>query len=455
VERWAKAKPSSRELGIKFLLEQGFKIPDLPKLEAKPDTETAAWPKPLEEAAFHGLAGRFVRLVAPHTEADEAALLFQFLATAGSALGRKAYYLVEQDRHYANINVAIVGNTAKGRKGTSYGRVAYIMRKVDLAWNERIVSGLSSGEGLIWAVRDPIMRKEAMREKGKVVGYQEVMVDEGISDKRLLVLESELASPLKVMKREGNTLSPVVRNAWDTGKLSTLTKNSPARATDAHISIIGHVTKTELLRHLDDTEMANGFANRFLFVCVRRSKALPFGGDLAEAELEALTLEVGKVLEQARHIERVTMADKTKEDWADIYAELSEAKPGLFGSLIARAEAQVIRLALIYALLDASSVIRPEHLDAAMACWDYCESSAKYLFGETLGDPMADEILKALKAAGSEGMSRTDIRDLFARNAKAALVDRALKALAEADLARSETKKTKGRPMETWYAKRF
>ena len=58
------------------------------------------------------------------------------------------------------------------------------------------------------------------------------------------------------MRRDGNTLSVVIREAWDTGGLHTLTKNDPITATDAHISIIGHITIEELLRHLDETEQA-------------------------------------------------------------------------------------------------------------------------------------------------------------------------------------------------------
>ncbi len=115
-----------------------------------------------------------------------------------------------------------------------------------------VASGLASGEGLIWNVRDPIKRKEPIREAGKktgkIIDYQEVIADEGIDDKRLLVMESEFASVLQVCSRDRNTLSAVMRQAWDTGYLRTMTKNSPARATDAHISIVGHVTRDELRR---------------------------------------------------------------------------------------------------------------------------------------------------------------------------------------------------------------
>lgn len=335
------------------------------------------WPA-LKHEALYGLAGEVLRLVSPHTEADETAILFQLLAAFGVAVGRSPYYLVESDKHHANLFVAVVGNTAKGRKGTSWGRVRRVMEVADPTLEDRLESGLSSGEGLIWAVRDGSGDHEAA------------------ADKRLLVFEGELASPLKVMGREGNTLSAVVRNAWDTGRLQSMTKNSPAKATNAHIGIVGHIAKTELLRHLDATEFANGFANRFLYVCARRSKKLPHGGSLDDEALAQLGRELQDVLCVSKTFGHVTMNAETKEVWEAIYGDLSEDRPGLFGSLIARSEAQVLRLALIYALLDTSRTIERVHLEAALACWEYCEASARYLFGESLGDPVADTILAAL-----------------------------------------------------------
>ena len=81
-------------------------------------------------------------------------------------------------------------------------------------------------------------------------------------DKRRLVVEPEFAQTLKVLAREGNTLSAIVRQAWDGEPLQTIVRNDPLRATDAHIGIVGHITRAELLRYLTATELANGFANR-------------------------------------------------------------------------------------------------------------------------------------------------------------------------------------------------
>ena len=155
--------------------------------------------------------------------------------------------------------------------------------------------------------------------------------------------------------------------------------------------------------------MANGFANRFLFCCVRRSKLLPHGGALPEAELAGLARRLKTAVEFARQIGRVEMTAEAAEAWSVAYPELSAERPGLVGAIIARAEAQVIRLSLIFALLDMKDTIAPEHLEGAMAIWAYCEASALRIFGDSLGDPVADDILRALRLSGPGGMTRTEI----------------------------------------------
>jgi integrase len=106
-------------------------------------------------------------------------------------------------------------------------------------WASRCLlpGGLASGEGLIWAVRDPIEKKVKPKEGKRQDQEITKIVDEGVEDKRLLVLETEFASPLRVIRRETNTLSAVIRRAWDKGDLNNQTKQSPARATGAHISL--------------------------------------------------------------------------------------------------------------------------------------------------------------------------------------------------------------------------
>ncbi len=396
---------------------------------------SSPWRQPLAEEAFYGLAGDIVRTIEPHTEADPAALMIQLLTTFGNVVGRKAHFMVEATPHHLNLFAVVVGDTAKSRKGTSWGQIRKFFEPVADLWvQERIQNGLSSGEGLIWAVRD------------------DLGIDApGVQDKRLLVVEGEFASTLRVLKREGNTLSAVMRSAWDTGSLNTLTKNSPAKATGAHITIIGHITRQELLRYLDDTEAGNGFGNRFLWACARRSKCLPEGGRIHEVNLTPLTNWLEAAIQFARQAERIEFDQEARRLWYEVYPQLSEGKPGLLGAMIARAEAQVIRLSCIYALLDFSVVILEEHLRAALAVWKYCEDSCHYIFGKALGDPIADGLLRALRSRPS-GMNRTDINKMFKGHRSSTQISRALGVLSELELAKPQLQATDGRPSEVWFA---
>jgi hypothetical protein len=403
------------------------------------------WPT-LESDALYGLAGEVVRLFEPHTEADPVALLIQFLIYFGNAIDRGVYYLVEDDRHHANLFAVLVGDTSKSRKGTSAGRIRALMSTVDTFWSaDCIKGGLSSGEGLVWEIRDAVTKLD--KESN------EVTVVDAVADKRLLLDEREFFQALVVAKREGNTVSRIIRDAWDGRPLIFMTKSNPARCVKPHISIAGHITSAELKREMDETAMANGYANRFLFACVRRSKLLPHGGNVDPKQVVALAGKIKEVFSKHYVVEKqITMDAQARVLWTDIYAELSEGKPGMLGAITARAEAQTIRLALLYALLDGSDLIRVEHLKAGLAVWKYCEASAAHVFGDALGDRVADEILRALRANG--GMSRTDLHDLFGRNLSASKIGAALVTLLNARRVRRETPPSSergGRPKEMWF----
>lgn len=305
--------------------------------------------------------------------------------------------------------------------------------------------GLSSGEGLIWAVRDPIITMKK--------GIPET-TDNGVSDKRLLCDEREFVSVLTVVKREGNILSRVIRDAYDRGNLATMTKNSPARATGAHISIVGHITPQELTQSMDSVSISNGFANRFVFFCVRRSKSLPHGGRLSEDEIQRMGIKLKAALDAGRRIEQVEMSPAAYALWPAIYEDLARERPGMLASLASRAHPHTLRLALIYALLDRSPRIDVQHLKAASAVWEFGEASAKYAFGDATGNRLADEALRALRRT-PEGLSRTGFRDLFGRNRSTNEITEALADLAAAKLADKQTVTGNGgRPTEMWFATR-
>lgn len=440
-------RPSLDTQELRTCFASAQKGGDNPKYRSPAPSPTTSNPWPVPSAdAFYGLAGDIVRAIEPHTEADPVALLVQMLLAFGSSAGRAPHFIAEADKHSGNLFAVLVGMSSKGRKGSSWGHIRRLFTSVDPHWESgRLLSGLSSGEGLIHAVRDPLEKEETDKKSGE---RQTVVIDAGVQDKRLLVMESEFASVLRQTQRDGNTLSATLRNAWDTGSLRCMTKNSPSQATGAHISIIGHITAQELRKDLAETETANGFGNRFLWVCVKRSKELPEGGDIDSVGFSRLLRSLGAALSHARTVTRLQRDGTAREIWHAVYHDLSTGKPGLLGAMTGRSEAQVMRLALLYALLDSDTAIRADHLTAALALWEYCEASARFIFGESLGDRLADDILKALRESPG-GMTRTDLRDLFQKHHS---TGQALSLLTEHGLIRSERQETGGRPIERYFA---
>lgn len=410
--------------------------------EAKKTTQEIPVLK-LAQGAYYGVVGEFVKIVGPHSEADPIGLLLSQLVRFGNVVGRQPHCKVEDDYHALNLFTISVGKSSKGRKGTGEGRSRRLYSDIEPEWLKNCVkSGISSGEGIIYHVRDPIYKpKEGILK----------LDDPGLEDKRLLIFEPEFASILRILPKEGSKISSVIREAWDTGDLSNLNKNSSIKATGAHISIIGHITEEELRRYLNETELANGFANRFLFAMVQRSKVLPEGGNLPPDALKPVAEQLRKAIQFAKTVYEIKRDDEAKGIWKAVYPTLSEGKPGLFGSVVSRGEAQVLRLSAIYALLDLSSVVKKEHLLAALAVWEYCEATAKIIFGDMLGDPLADAMLRGLRNS-PDGLSRTDISNLFSRHTRSNQIGSTLGLLLEKGLVRVETRETSGRSSEVWYA---
>jgi hypothetical protein len=416
--------------------------------------EPDPWPDPLDDAAYSGLAGELVRLVEPQSEADAVALLVHPLILIGTLAGRGPHITIAADRHGLNEFALFVGDTSKARKGVSAGYTKRLGAELDPIWRqENLQGGLSTGEGLIDCVRDPVEKLQTVKERGQPPREELVVTDPGVSDKRALILESEFSKVLRVMRRPESTLSATLRQAWDGDPvLLVRARTNRLRATGAHVSLIGHIVRGELLRHVDNTEAAGGGLNRFLLFCIQRSKELPFGGRVSSEAFDAIADRFRTVVKYSCSLTApFTWSGEAAEQWVAVYSALSAAKPGLFGAVVARGEAHVLRLTCLYALLDQSLDLRPEHLKAALALWQYAEDSAQVIFGEALGDPTADTIYHALRRS-PDGLTRTMISGLFGRNLSAAEIDRALGVLLKHGRAVCRSETTEGRSVERWFA---
>jgi hypothetical protein len=216
----------------------------------------------------------------------------------------------------------------------------------------------------------------------------------------------------------------VLRDAWDSGRLAVTTRTDPLQATGAHVGVLAHITLEELQARLTSLDIANGFANRFLYVCARRSKKLPSGGTLDDGERHRIGERIRGALEQARTRGIVTRTPEAGALWDQLYRDLPEP-PGLFGAVTARADAQLLRLQLTFALLEGSGQIDVRHLQSAIAVWRYAEASAAHVFGRTIGNDKADRLLDELRAVYPKGLAWEAQHALFHRNANAAEISAA------------------------------
>jgi len=287
---------------------------------------------------------------------------------------------------------------------------------------------------VIWAVRDP---------SGQ---------DPGHSDQRLLVIEPEFASALKASSRELSTLSPTLRSGWDGRPLAILTRTSPARASTAHIALIGHITQHELRRHTTSLELANGYLNRVLLICCRRQRLLPEGGNPDPLHGTGLDRLLAAALKQARTAGDIRLAPDARELWHHAYHQLAaEPRDQIVAQITARAEAHVIRLALIYALTDGKRQIGAQHLQAALALQDYAARSAAWALTGATGQPLAEQIHNTLRQH-PDGLTRSQLSQTLKHNQPARAIDHALHTLHAAGRVTQTQMPTAGRPAQLWTA---
>jgi hypothetical protein len=382
----------------------------------------------LDSRALVGLAGSVVETMLPFTESAPSALLADFLVSFGSAVGRGPTMFADGAKHELKLFVVIVGATSRARKGTSRANMKRLFDKAAPQWSlNHVLSGLSSGEGLI----------AAMAEEDDVIA------------RRLMVFETEFGRVLTVATRAGNTLPDYIRQLWDGDTVRILNKKR-VTVDGAFFSLVGHITAEELRAKMSDVDIANGFANRVLWVYAERSKLIPAGGGLPQQALDELADQLSDAVEAAQGIEAMRRSRDAEELWRQHYEEMAmQTPPGMLGAITSRAEAQALRLSMVYAALDGSSVIESSHVAAAYAFWRYCEDSAAYVFGQTTGNPLADAILKALEATPEGRLSRSEINaTLFHNNRKASDIARAVEILVERGRVREERGRrgTPGRP---------
>jgi putative DNA primase/helicase len=338
-----------------------------------------------DEKCLYGLIGEIAKAGSGHTEANAHAIALNAMIWVGCAVGRGPFFPIGDVRHHARMFGLHVGRTSRGRKGEAVS----LIRKIEEAVRGQSPKlapqvhsgGLSSGEGLAALIHD---------------GYSDTKNEFAeVEDKRLWVIESEFVNVLTQKTRQGNTLSPTLRQLWDGGTIKPAIKSNPVSATNPHVALSGAITPDELRSSFKGQDYSNGFANRFIMIFAERSKREALPPPTQKAEVDRLAARLIEVLnfvkadqwDQRDHME-MSLSQQAASDYEALYngeLDQNDFTPRLNGLLERRAP-MLIRIAMIFALTDRTTIIEAHHVEAAM-CWiRYWTESLRAIF-----DVPADE----------------------------------------------------------------
>lgn len=407
-----------------------------PAPDPEPETpDPNVSPPKATDAMFYGLVGDVARAAAQDTEVNPVAAGAGFVSYLGANVGRDVYLPVGNTYHHCRFFTLHGGRSGRGRKGDALSLTQRLQRRMNEIYagtqGEYHGGGLSTREGLALLIHD-----------GFKQGKEEIPP---IDDKRLWVVESEFANVLHQAKRDGNTLSAALRDAWDGCSIRPATKSARVGVTDPHIGIHACITPAELLSLIQSRELSNGFANRFLMIWAEKTGNVPFPMPTPDSVLSDLVDRTHRVIQFAKgkypaekNSRRMYLNDTARRFYEEIYrGELTRPEASdLLTTLLERQAPYTLRLAMLFALCDLSLEITEQHLVAALAWVRYARQSVRFIFSPAVNmaesEAKADaarKILEFLKGK-PEGADRTEITvDCFKRHLSSARIDEALQAL--------------------------
>ena len=420
--------------------------------ESSEDTDFLTAPPQLAPEGLYGLIGDIARTGSAGKEVNPDSVALAAIIRLSALVARDLYLQIGDERHSLNLYGLHVGRSMLGGKGESFALLKRIEAKLASDKNGGAVtlgqshtSGLSSREGLTMLIHD---------------GYSHGKEDyPPVNDKRLFIRESEFANLLAQSKRDGNTISPALRDVWDAGQsIKPLTKNNQIWASDPHIGLHGAITPIEFRAKLDSNEASNGFLNRFLVIFAERTRLIPFPERTKQIDVDILANRIEKVVmwakggyPESKYTRRMEMSDSAKAIWSTAYFQIK--KRGALGetinAMLERRAPITLRLAALFAVTDLTLIIEAQHLQAALAWAEYHLESIVFIFGS---DPKQKEkaehlneyrtrIMTALANGG--WVTRTAIRKAFSNRLDTNLLDEALAGmLADKHIERSELKNT-------------
>ncbi|MDG4868648.1 DUF3987 domain-containing protein [Guyparkeria sp. 1SP6A2] len=392
------------------------------------EPDYVAAPPQAKDAMYYGLVGEISQVATRGSEVNRVASAANVIALLSAAAGPHHYLQIGDVRHPLSFFLMHVGRSSIAGKGEAMAlpdrirdAVNRMMQSTGVSSEEDNVTvpflggchsgGLSTGEGIARLVHDGIATKE---------------LDEApIWDKRLLISEAELARVMEAIKRQGSTLSPILRDLWDGGSISPATKQAPISATDPHISIRAAITPDELKKYMRGPSATNGLINRFLIYFAERVRDVPFPQRTDPDEIDRLAVKVRDVVKfmlgtypSEKHKVAITMNSEAEQIYSAAYPELRGrvGSTEVVNSLLERRAPMTCRLAALFALTDLQTIITADHMQAALAWSDYHRNSVEYLFSgdeedRKKAEKQADMENKILHFLGqqTEWVTRTEI----------------------------------------------
>ena len=375
---------------------------------------------PLE--GFPPLVRDVVSAACANSEAHPVAVAANFIAFFSCLIGRGLFQRIGDAVIHCRPFLLIIRKSGKARKGTAEHTVRELFRRVGALLRQMLgnedrmrvhAGGLSTGEGIAWAIRDAQEADEA--GKGG---------DVGVHDKRLMVIESEFDNLLSQLRRENNTLSATLRNLFDGRDIEPMTKTSRTRASRPHVVGIGHITGHELREKSTANDAANGTLNRWAMLYVYRPKLVPLPEPTPEAQLDALAQRIADAIVgaagtdlHANNTHEVRLNPAARQLWIDRYPQLTRDRDGKGGSLLARSEMYARMLAMVFAAIDGRREIEPGDLHAAIAWVEYWHASVTYVFNtpddEGGLDPFTTKVFDVIVA--QPGITLTGLQECWKR----------------------------------------
>lgn len=407
-----KSGHSSTAVQFAYPAEAPPKPAELPKPTPKPSLpECPVAP----EAAWYGLAKDYRSLVNPTTSASDNYHLASFLCAAGAGLGKTVFTKMGgKDQVFPNLYVALVGRSSHAHKGTCMN----LCRDLAVAANPSVAytTDIASAQGLIGDLKE--------NEKACT----------------LIACLAELKELIAKSNAKGlGSLMPKLCELYDSPpRVGVKRVNHPIHVDNPPMFSIFAGCAPRWLENLEEEDLESGVGNRVMFVAGEPRDFIPEPPDLDVNRWNSLAARLADCFKywRDRGATRFRFSEKAKERWNRfcIQANRPIEDAGLISVMNGRSFLHAGKTAMIYAALDRSDVIGPEHLKPAIAFTDFLFSSLVHIFKEFGASKWVKEDHKIIEVVNQRGrISWENLYHLFQRTISAERLEQHVRFLAGDD----------------------